>query len=101
VESHDGMRPDFSGVSLCDDDRASSQGAMESSKCQRDGESDEYSPMTRRGKHLAGRELDGRPWDEFPESFERRASVRPRSPDALRASSKVVGSQRPLVEISI
>jgi protein gp37 len=32
-------------------------------------------PMTRRGKHRAGRELDGRTWDEFPKSFERRASV--------------------------
>ena len=36
---------------------------------------DDSHPMTRRGKHRAGRELDGRTWDEFPKSFERRASV--------------------------
>jgi hypothetical protein len=36
---------------------------------------DDSHPMTRRGKHQAGRELDGRTWDEFPKSFERRASV--------------------------
>ena len=37
--------------------------------------SEDSHPMTRRGKHHAGRELDGRTWDEFPVPDGARASA--------------------------